>query len=671
MAASFLASPDFSRLAGISGQRARAILSEFALGKRANWQGHKLQVRVVRGKGGNSGLSYEVAVDSLPDSLKAGLKASQTALEVRSTAISIGRSGDGAEALWWFNHLKQVLAAAKGSPERAAAIKIAQASMKVDWRGQLFTPSLRTIARRVAAIDGDIGMAGLLRRDRADKGQKRVILTRSWDSYVPFDDAAKQRIADAVRDEIRGFVKGGVSVSKTCFLVGDWLVGITREHGFRPNDLKALERACSIPKYMVTAERHYKAVYRHKVDRKASEDAGPRISRHGRDLQPMDIVVMDVHHVNVLLTKESGRSGTPKLLAFMDLATQRVWCELIFFDKSGGVRNTDVIDAFVNMAMHPAFGLPKQLYCDNGSEYHFADYLKDALALNVGIHSGREVVRARRYNAAAKPIEGWFGRFEQHFLKTCQGYIGDDRMKPMNPKLGKLPTPFEGGFEAFRKRFFQLLKANEWFPQISGLSPAESFKNFVDAGWSATIVNPDDLLTVFTKPEIRTVEKHGIRVDGRVWTGPDLDDYFGQKVTVRVPQFHGFNELQILNPDTGEVIGIVTPDQPFDYNDSRGAVRSAQRNSDRRKAIRALDKTAPDIDVGARIIDLGKRRGEVIPNPPSGIVSVNQNGLVARSITPEVIEHDQSETTAGQRQAEAERVFVKNMAVSLKRWGEK
>ncbi len=36
-------------------------------------------------------------------------------------------------------------------------------------------------------------------------------------------------------------------------------------------------------------------------------------------------------------------------------------------------------------ATNRAFGLPKILYCDNGSEYLFADYLDDALKLNIHV----------------------------------------------------------------------------------------------------------------------------------------------------------------------------------------------------------------------------------------------------------------------------------------------
>ena len=197
----------------------------------------------------------------------------------------------------------------------------------------------------------------------------------------------KPRSPNGVRDYIRGLVKGGARISKVRVLARDLLVRTTNAHGHRPNDVKAFERACSITKHMVEAENAYKAVNRHKFDRKASEDAAPRIRRHIRGLEPMEVVVMDVHHINVLLDKSSGKTGTAKLMAIIDVGTQRVWCDLIFFDKKGGVRNVDVIESFIGMAMHPAFGLPKILYCDNGSEYLFADYLEDALKLNIQVQA--------------------------------------------------------------------------------------------------------------------------------------------------------------------------------------------------------------------------------------------------------------------------------------------
>jgi hypothetical protein len=67
----------------------------------------------------------------------------------------------------------------------------------------------------------------------------------------------------------------------------------------------------------------------------------------------------------VLVRRENGTAATPKLLAFLDLATNRLFYQLVFFEARGGVRNIDVISAFVEMCKDPAFGVPQYLYCDN------------------------------------------------------------------------------------------------------------------------------------------------------------------------------------------------------------------------------------------------------------------------------------------------------------------
>jgi hypothetical protein len=623
-------------LSDVSERTLRKVLKSFHNGRLLPWRGMVLRVRLGHGKGGASGKQYEVAIDSLPEHFKARLKPAQALVIAPSRALALPRSGGGIEAGYWHTLLQPVLDAPKGSAARAAAYSAILARPLIDWHGQPHFPCLRTLTRRVAKIEA-AGMAGLARPQRADVGKARVILSRQWDKAVPFDDETKAKIAAGVRDYIRGLVKGGARISKVRVLARDYLVRTTQAYGHRPNEGKALERACSITKHMVDAESRFKAVYRHKFDRKASEDAAPRIRRHIRGLEPMEVVVMDVHHINVLLDKSSGRTGTAKLLAFMDMATQRVWCDLIFFDKSGGVRNKDVIESFIGMAQHPAFGLPQIIYCDNGSEYLFADHLDDALKLGVHIQAltgerNSQIIRALPYNAAAKPIEGWFGRFEQQVLRHCPGWIGDDRMNPARPQMGKLPAPYEGGYDSFQGQFFKLLNAYEHFPQsgaLNGQSPAEAIQGFFDRRWAATLIDPADMLTVFTRREKRRVNQHSISVDGRVWTCPELDRYLESSVIVCIKLYHGFNELLLLDPK-GNEIGIATPDVEYDYLDQRGARRSAERKADRNKAILALDKSVPDINVSAETIEFGKRRSPVIPNAPRGLVSVTKGGRAAK-----------------------------------------
>lgn len=264
---------------------------------------------------------------------------------------------------------------------------------------------------------------------------------------------------------------------------------------------------------------------------------------------------MDVHHINVLIERESGKTATAKMIAFHDLGTSRVYCEIIMFEKKGGVRKIDIITAFINMCMDPAFGLPKVLYVDNGSEYVWADHLQDALKLNISINgfdwaSDRSaVVRAIPYNASAKQVEGWFCQMNQQYFRHIPGWIDDDRMNPKREKLGKLMPPYPGTFDEFVADVKKLVHGSYgWSPQcgeLKGASPLEKFKQFRDAGWTATLVDPNDLLSVFTREKGHTVTKGHIQALGRYWTCDEFNGYLGQRVTIHIPKYHGADKLRI------------------------------------------------------------------------------------------------------------------------------
>ncbi|MEP4768253.1 MAG: Mu transposase C-terminal domain-containing protein [Roseibium sp.] len=539
-----------------------------------------------------------------------------------------------------------------------------------DWRGKPFSPSLRQIQRRCAAFEREQSISALSRRARSDRGKSRCFISREWDRAVSgrFDDEIKAEIADGLRQQVRGLVKGGATGKIVAVLACEYLKKVTVANGIHPDDPGELGRICKVPRALIRSEQHLKKVYRHKNDRKASDDDRPRVKRAITDMQPMDCVVMDVHHINVLLKRQNGTTGTPKLLGFMDIATRRVWCELVFIETRGGVRNVDVIEAFVAMAQHSAFGLPKTLYCDNGKEYLFADFLDDAMQLlvpNVGEPGKSRVIRALPYNAAAKPIEAWFGHFEQQFLKTCPGYIGDDRMNPKRPAPGKLPTPFTGDFAGFKRVFKGLLKAYEVIPQsgaLKGLSPSQSFEAHVRQGWAATVIDPDRLNTVFTKPETRKVRQHGISVGGRRWSCDELDAWFHDTVTVHIPQYHGYNALRLTKPD-GSLLGIAHPEEEFAFFDPRGARRSAERNTRRNRALRNADRSAPDIDIGAELVKLAHRVPEAVPNVPRGTITVTQELEHQQALRPEYAEPcSESEDERDRREIAAARdTFIRTI----------
>ncbi|MET2831230.1 hypothetical protein [Mesorhizobium shangrilense] len=52
-------------------------------------------------------------------------------------------------------------------------------------------------------------IASRSRHGRADKGKKRVVISRQWDALVPFDAGTKAKIAEDLKQEIRGLLATG------------------------------------------------------------------------------------------------------------------------------------------------------------------------------------------------------------------------------------------------------------------------------------------------------------------------------------------------------------------------------------------------------------------------------------------------------------------------------
>ncbi|WP_137128909.1 Mu transposase C-terminal domain-containing protein [Rhizobium sp. FY34] len=209
-------------------------------------------------------------------------------------------------------------------------------------------------------------------------------------------------------------------------------------------------------------------------------------------------------------------------------------------------------------------------------------------------------------------------------------------MNPKRPALGKLPAAFSDGFEALCATIYGHLTAYEHMPQkgaLGGKSPAMKFREHVNAGWKATVMNPVDLLTVFTKPETRVVRKHGIGLKGAVWTCDGLLRHFERQVLVHVPVYHGFSEVLVTDIN-GNEIGVAVADRAFDVLDARGAKESARRKSIRNKALTELSKPIPTVDVGAALIAYGQKQLPVVPNEPDGVISVNRTASSKRAMLP-------------------------------------
>lgn len=672
MTSQYIGLRELSEIAAISPQRARFLCQSVAEGRGQLWRGHRLEVRTFHGRGGRSGVQYQVKVSSLPEPIQERLKALQTHAETAST-YRLGDDTARFERAWKYEVIKAALASPKGSSGRKAAIDSLHGQERLDWNGQQRRLTKTTLYKWIEIYEGE-GIYGLSQRVRSDKGEKKVFISRAWSDAVPFSDIDKETIAEDLVQHIRGLIAKGTTRKIIHVLAAHELRRMSGARGYTVFSQDMADKIFAIPDQLISAEARFKAVYDFNFDRKKSEDNKPRIQRTIAGLLPMEIVVMDVHHINVMVRRPDGSVASPKFLAFHDVATNRVFGEIIFFNERGGVRNVDVIEAFKRMCQHPAFGLPQTLYCDNGSEYRFADYLEDALKLNCRItpfvsEDRARVIRAKPYNASAKVVEGFFRQLNQQYVRHVPGWIDDNRMNPKRRELGKAMPPFEDGIDAFCKLIFSLLTTYELIPQagaLAGKSPSQTFAKLVADGWSATALDDSRFYMAFSKPEKRALVKHAFDLDGRRWTCPELDRCFERTVIVYVPAYHGFNEL-LVETASGQRIGWAKPSKKVSYLDPRGAQHSASRDKDRRKAIRDLQRSVPDIDVLGELIAIGEGSARVTPNPASTIISVGFDGGDDRAIVPtrSAKQTRQQQEEEQQRLDEARALFI-NAAISGK-----
>lgn len=625
----WISAVELASLAGIERQSANRICRKICAKPESRWDGAALIVRSVEGRGGKSGMQYQVRLDSLPEDLQHHWNASRGPLERPSKHV---QSTDLSRKWDWFREVfAEVLAHPAGSRARGAAKAELVGKEVRDWNGRRIVLKRSTIDRWINDYEAH-GIRGLTRQSRADKGKRRIIVSRQWDKLVRgrLDEDVMQRIAGILHEYIAGLMQANTARKLALPLAAKKLEDVTRKFGYRPNDPATLRKACKISIKTYSRFLDHKKVHRFRRDRKASDDALPRNRRTIAGLRPMEIVVADWHHCNVLVERSDGTTATPKLIGFMDMATRRVWCELAFFEERGGPRNTHGLKALANMAAHPEFGMPENLYLDNGKEFLFGDYMADALRLVRGgltADDKHPIIRSLPYNAPAKPIEAWFGHFENTYLHHVQGYVGDDRMNPKREQLGKLPAPF-GAFDQFAETFHKLLTIYETVPvsgQLGGISPRQAFGQHVDDGWAATVAERDDILFACCERKSRKLTQHVFPYDKGLWGCDELETFHGDLVFVYLPKWGiSFDQLRVED-QYGQLIGYASRLEEFEFGDQRGAKEAAGRKASTNRSLTKMSKSVPAVDVVRDLDALAAEHAPVVPNEPNGVISLDRH----------------------------------------------
>lgn len=625
----YLPVEQIAELCGLSRQAVAQIVAKAFQGQRGQWRGASLIVRQVRGRGGRSGMRYEVRLASLPADLQEAWKALQSPIERRS---SHGESAIRARE-FWYHLIGPVLPLEKHSRERGAALAEIASRHHYGPDCKPRTVAVRTLQRKIDAYEA-FGMAGLSRKKRLDAGQKRTILSRAWDKAVSFDDATRERLAHELRQYVRGLIKAGEVPSVIMLLAQDHLAQLTRKAGWTGDD-DALAKACRIPANLIEAERPFGNVYRFNRDRKAHEDNKPRIQRTAVGLRPMEIVFGDVHPIDIVLRRDDGSTAHARAIGWLDFATNRLWLDLVLFESGKGVTNAHVVQSFINMVS--AWGAPETLYLDNGNEYNWAEFIDDALKLiqhgnggprlDIALWNRRasNIVRARAYNASAKPIENSFKQ-QELLWQVIPGWIGGDRMKSKSANVGRPPEPFPGSFDDFKAIVDATLeiyhrKEQKRRGRDAKVSPNQLYAEAVKGGWQPTMIDADALHVAFSTPKELTVRQGRVQFDNRFWTCDELMQFQGRKVTALLPKWDDWSCLPILTE--GET-WFARPDRYHDALDPAGAKEASRRSNLAKNAVRQLNRSAPDVDPLAERAAFLSRQPELPAASIAGVVTYSE-----------------------------------------------
>jgi hypothetical protein len=620
----------FAALADVSLRAAQKALARALAAK--PWNGHRLEVRVVRSRGGAAGAAYEVAVASLPPDIAAKLA---------PVAAPSSRPAKPASAADW--RLRLVLsvieAGPPGSRERAAKLRAVAAYATFPTGAKAGQPiaerTLRKWCESLEAREAGPGAVRLLpaaRKRRADAGLSRVIAWREWDRAMTAAGVPEERqreIAGALHREVKGLWKAGeASAANIAFSMAPRCRDFLEEAGVvLPED--AMVNLCRMPVHFAERSDRRRASVAHV---KRSDAAGwaarhvPRVRRHREGMRPMDLVAADVRHSDILYRRPDGTAATVKVVCFLDLATNRLFSRPFMLPRGEMIRREHVLTALRDLAADPSWGLFRGLYLDNGGEFSLGAAPDDLAQLADdyarAIH-GREaatragIIAGLPHNPQSKVIEAIFSAITRSIEPVYPGFIGGNRMAKKTQNQGRAPVPMEGDEAAIVARYAEMTRFYNAKPQqsgaIKGRSPNEALAAFInDAAkpWRAITLDPGEFSLCFGPDVQRKVQPGGeLHINGRVFAHPDLAARVGEAVPVRVPILApGF---AVVLSDKGRPEIVATEAPSFAFTDRAGA---RAHHAGRKAAGAAAARAAGD---AAKVDPVAMRRRAVaaLPSP--------------------------------------------------------
>lgn len=511
-----------------------------------------------------------------------------------------------------------------------------------------------------------------------------MIISRTWDNAVPFSDETKQDIRAKLVTELKSLWAAGARGRRhVARLATTKLVKLSRAAGFDLPDAEML-RLCAVPEAFARDYRKFMLVAIKDKDAKLYADKhAPRILRTRENLRPMEIVVADVHHIDIYCRRTSdGTMATPKAIAWHDLATNRIFMTIEFLEAGEGIRQEHVTRSFIAMTQAPNWGMPGALYLDNGGEFNKLGFVDDAMKLarwanaqgfSVGylddtpdIRSmtvaGRRsmIIKAQPYNAAAKPVEGLFGILEGGAFAMIPGWIGGNRMKKKTHNVGKEPEPFPGTEEDFCTAINTALDYYHTYPQtgtLNGRTPFAVLADAIDSGWRPIGVDPDALGAVFASTVEKTIKQGHFRHEGQWFYHDELVRFAGSKLQVRIPIIGDGQRLAVLDDDDN-FLCIAEPDRRYGFTDPEGAKERGRRKGVKNKVVVAMRNEVLSVDMVAGMREAAALCPSVPVAQPTAMIhltgAAQAIGEATRNLGPERQATEEERRNAKQRKINEE-----------------
>ncbi|UCV08476.1 hypothetical protein [Dechloromonas denitrificans] len=528
---------------------------------------------------------------------------------------------------WKLSILAPAIEQPKKSRARGAIIDEMAKRSHVGRNGEPVTLSSRTLRRWLGEVDRD-DLPALARKRRADRQGRRCLISRTWDDACPLPETEKARIAADLEGYVRSlWANGAPGVNRIEAFASSKLVELCRVAGWP----EATQNNCTVGRYLVERHRDVSLVAIKERNAKHFFDHyTPRIKRNREGLKPMDVVIGDVHPLDVIKAHD-GREVHARLIAWLDLATYDIHVTVVILDKGRGIRQEDIARSFVAMALE--WGLPRCLYLDNGSEYKWAEMMNGFQALTGLTHAfevfiksaaeveelvdydaaptspeARAIIRARPYNAPAKQIEGVFGILERGYFSLMPGWIGGDRMKKRTHKVGAAPRAYEGETEEFERDLDTCLDLYRSTPQADGSSPNDKRRAYYGQGWQPIKAAREVFLFAFS--EVRRLKVHagGIQVDGTWGMADALIPMIGKTVDIRVAKWDRSHSFYI---DANGKLHAIPMGDSFNHGDVAGAKEQMHR-------ARILNEHIRDLKAGTKRLDIvAEARRHVAAQPPA------------------------------------------------------